>query len=442
MAQKQFDFDITRIDHFLYDMRGCIKCKGCMWVDHIYMPGIRFSTRCPSATRYFFDSFGAYGKMRIGLAYIEKRLPPSDTLRHIFYVCTLCGACDVGCKRNLDLEIGLSLEALRVKLVRDGVGPMPAHQKKADEIFLCHNVFGYPHKKRGAWIPQKISPTKGAKTLYFAGCYGSYIHTEVSRATVKILEASGTPFQMMDDEWCCGNLLFSVGMIEEAKRQAERNLSIVRESGATTLLTSCAECYRMWKVDYPKILHLSTSELGFEVKHLTEFVHEAISEGRIKFSIPFEGKLAYHDSCSLSRLSEPWISWSGERQQWGILQPPLSRRRGTCGVYQSPREILNLIPGIHWAELHRKKENGFCCGAGRGTEDAFPDFAMWAAEQRLEEVVAIGAEGIISACPRCKSNFLRAVKKNQQELQVFDISEIILASIGGVKKERSGDRRH
>jgi hypothetical protein len=35
----------------------------------------------------------------------------------------------VGCKRNLDLEIELTLEALRIKAVKDGAGPMPAHKK-------------------------------------------------------------------------------------------------------------------------------------------------------------------------------------------------------------------------------------------------------------------------------------------------------------------------
>ena len=41
--------DISDIQNFVYDMSRCIKCKGCTWVDHTYMPGARFMTRCPSA---------------------------------------------------------------------------------------------------------------------------------------------------------------------------------------------------------------------------------------------------------------------------------------------------------------------------------------------------------------------------------------------------------
>ncbi|MCX8118598.1 MAG: heterodisulfide reductase-related iron-sulfur binding cluster [Desulfobacterota bacterium] len=430
MAER-IELDINRIENFLYELKGCVRCKGCLWVDHIYMPGVRFSTRCPSAAHFLYDAFGAYGKMRIGLGYVERRLPPSETLRHLFYACPLCGACDVGCKRNLDLEIGLALEAIRVKLVKDGLGPMPVHREIAHQIEKQGNLFGLPYEGRKGWLSRAIRLTEGAKVLYFVGCYGSYYHSEIPQATVKILEASGVPFQLMEDERCCGNLLFSVGMIEEAKREAELNLQSIRKSGATTLLTTCAECYRMWKVDYPKIFGLSTHELGFEVKHLAEFVYEGIIEGRISFSHRLEKRVAYHDSCSLSRLSEPWTRWSGERRRWGVLDPPLVRRRGTFGVYHPPREILDRIPGIHLMEFHRNRENSFCCGAGRGTLEAFPDFALWSAGQRIEEAFDLGAEAIVSACPRCKRNFLNAAKEKKGELQLLDLSEVISSAMGG-----------
>jgi len=135
--KEDFKFDITDIENFVYDMSRCIKCKGCTWVDHTYMPGPPFMTRCPSATKFEFDAYGAYGKMRIGHAMAEGRLSWNEKALEVIYACTLCGACDVGCKRNLDLEIELALESLRVKAVKDGVGPMPAHKKVAAPRWHC-----------------------------------------------------------------------------------------------------------------------------------------------------------------------------------------------------------------------------------------------------------------------------------------------------------------
>jgi Fe-S oxidoreductase len=436
MPKEKVSLDVTKPENFVFDMSRCIKCKGCTWVDHIYMPGVKYSTRCPSATRYLFDSYGAYGKMRIGLALLEGRLDYSDELLKILYACTLCGACDVGCKRNLDLEIELALEALRIKAVKDGQGPMPAHKKIAKNIVQKHNLYGAAHKNRKKWLPEGIKPARKADVLYFVGCSASYTHPEIAQATVKILDASGTPFMLLPEEWCCGNMLYSVGMIEEARELARRNIDAVRQTGAKTLLLSCAEGYRMWKVDYPKMLKMSTDDLGFKVVHLTEYVDELVKAGALKLGKRVDLRLTYHDPCSLSRLSEPWVPWSGERGLWGVVNPPLERRRGTNGVYQPPRDVLGSIPGVELVEMPRMRENAFCCGAGRGTKEAFPDFASWAAEQRLEEAKEVGAEAIVSACPWCKDSFAKAATNDGGGLKALDFSELVLSAVRGRGRRR------
>ncbi len=429
--KTDFKLDVTDIQNFVYDMSRCIKCKGCTWVDHTYMPGPKYMTRCPSATKYEFDAYGAYGKMRIGHAMAEGLLDWNDKALEVVYACTLCGACDVGCKRNLDLEIELSLESLRVKAVKDGVGPMPAHRKIAENISKSHNMYGASHEKRTSWIPEGITPAKKADLLYFVGCTASYINKEIAQSTAKIFKSAGTQFMLMPDEWCCGNTLFSVGMFDEAKALAQRNLDEVRKTGAKTLLTSCAEGYRMWKVDYPKLLNISTDDLGFKVVHLVEYADEMIKSGALKMRKPFETRLTYHDSCSLTRLSDPWTPYEGKRGWMGCVEPRLQRRRGNREIYAKPRDILKAIPGVDLVEMPRTRENAFCCGAGRGTQEAYPDFAKWAAAHRLKEVKDIGAETLVSSCPWCKNNFAQAVKADGDDVQVLDISEVICASIEG-----------
>jgi Fe-S oxidoreductase len=79
--------------------------------------------------------------------------------------------------------------------------------------------------------------------------------------------------------------------------------------------------------------------------------------------------------------------------------------------------------------MPRTKENAFCCGAGRGTKEAFPELASFSAKHRLDEVKDVGAEVLVSACPWCKSNFAQAVKENGSKIKVMDISELILAAV-------------
>ena len=427
--KKKVSLDVTNLDNFVYDMSRCIKCKGCYWVEHTYMPGVKFSTRCPSNTWNDFDAYGAFGKMRIGTAIAEGRLKWTDKLLEIIYADPLCGACDVGCKRNLDLEIGLTLEALRIKAVKDGAGPMQAHKKIAKNIASKHNQFGSPHENRKRWVTKDIKVAEKADVLYFVGCSASYVNPDIARATAKILNTSGIPFMLMADEWCCGNTLYSVGMIDEARELAKRNIEAIKAAGIKTVATSCAECYRMWKVDYPKMLNIATSDLGFKVVHLIEVADEAIKKGSLKLAKPVDIRFTYHDSCGISRLSDPWTPWKGERGWMGTVSPELKRRRGKSGLYAESRNILNAIPGAKFVEMPRKRENAFCCGAGRGTKEAFPELASFSAKHRLEEVREVSAEVLVVACPWCKSNFAQAVKENGDSMKVMDISELILASV-------------
>jgi Fe-S oxidoreductase len=114
----------------------------------------------------------------------------------------------------------------------------------------------------------------------------------------------------------------------------------------------------------------------------------------------------------------------------GMVEPRLKRRRGTQGLYAQPRNLLSAIPGLNLVELIRIRENSFCCGAGRGTREAYPDLATFSAQHRMEEVTEVGAEALISACPFCKMNFANAAKQSGNNVKVMDIAEVISASIG------------
>jgi Fe-S oxidoreductase len=431
MPKTQVSLDVTNLNNFVYDMSRCIKCKGCYWVEHTYMPGVKFSSRCPSNVWNDFDSYGAFGKMRIGHAVAEGKLKWTPKLLEIIYADPLCGACDVGCKRNLDLEVELTLEALRVKAVQDGAGPLPAHKKVAQNIASTHNMFGARHEDRKKWVTADIKVAPKADILYFVGCTASYQNREIAQATARVLNGAKTPFMLMPDEWCCGNTLQSVGLLDDAKKLAQRNIDMVKATGAKTVLLSCAEGYRMWKVEYPKLLNIATADLGFNVVHLIEFADEAIKKGSLKLTKPVDVRLAYHDSCSISRLSDPWTPWSGERGWMGMVSPRLKRRRGTTGLYAQSRNIIASIPGVKFVEMPRTRENSFCCGAGRGVKEAFPDLAISSAKHRLEDVKEVGAETLVSACPWCKNNFGQAIKESGDNVKVMDISELILASMDG-----------
>ena len=417
------------IENYRYDAEACVGCKGCIWVDHVYMPGIDFSTKCPSITKYEFDAYSALGRERVALGLMDKRLEYSSRVLDIIYKCQLCGACDSGCKRNLDLEPLLVLEGLRMKCVRDGEGPMPEHQKVSNRIVTTGNYYGINNKLRSEWIPEEYKKTQQANTLYFVGCNSSFKHNEIALATAKILNSAEEDFMFMMDEKCCGHPLYVVGQLSEAKKIAENNLRQFRELGVKTILVSCAECYKTFKVDYPKMLKMSTIDLGFDVIHIAEYAAQLLKKKELSPNRRVNMKAAYHDPCNLGRLSEPWVHWEGKRTKYGVYDPDREVRRGTFGIYQPPRDILGTIPGLEIMEMIRNKENALCCGAGGGVLAQYPDFATWTANQRLLEAQNIGCEALITACPWCKENLSSTAEKEARGISVYDISEILALAL-------------
>ena len=416
-----------RLEDFKYDMERCIGCSGCRWVDHIYMSGVKYGQRCPSIDRYLFNDHLASGRLKIANAFIEKRLDYSPYLLDVIYRCNLCGACDVGCKRNLDLEVLSVLESLRVRAVEDGQGPMAGQKACAENILNKKNRYGGNQKTRFDWMDKES--ISNPEVLYFAGCAASFVKKSVAQSTAAFLNKLGVGFSVLNEEgsqeWCCGHPLIVTGQIKDARNIVEHHLKSIRDTGAKTILTSCAECYKTWKVDYPKIMGLSTEDLGFQVVHLVELIDDLIGKGGIQFNREVKMKVTYHDPCNLGRLSEPWMHWEGKRGKYGVLEPPKKFRLGTYGIYDPPRRILKSIPGIELGEMIRYKENAYCCGSGGGVKEAFKEFSLWTASRRIEEAEETGAEAIITACPYCEQQFEEVVKSKGLNIRVLDMAELI-----------------
>lgn len=425
MSDKKLELGLN-LDDYEYDARHWPAQGHGRWIDYNYVQGIDFSWRCPSWQNGGFDAYGIAGKCDIVDYLLRGKLDySSPTLKNIVFRDLLCGSCDVAGKRNLDFEFQLMLESLRVRMVEKGFAPKE-HAGVTECIIKNGNRYGKPQAERNQWLPKSIKTSPKADTLYFAGCRAAFDDAAVSKSTAKIMAAADVPFRLLENEPCCGHFVFMTGQLAKAKKLAQENLSLIRKSGAKTVVFSCAECYKTFKVDYPKMLGFPTTELGFEVKHITELADQWFKAGSLKLKNPIDLKVTYHDPCNLGRMSEPWLPWSGKRGKWGVFEPPKILRRGVHGVYEPPRNLLKAIKGIELVEMVRHHENAFCCGSDAGVPEAFPDFARWTAAERMREVAHAGVEAVASACPACKASFAGV----ESGLKVYDVTELLSKAIG------------
>jgi Fe-S oxidoreductase len=291
---------------------------------------------------------------------------------------------------------------------------------------------------RSAWasgLKLKFMNSSSAPVLYHVGCRTSFDPElqKLARITVDLLNTAGIDFMVAgSDESCCGGRAYEMGYQGELIKFAEHNIQNWKSNNIKTVVTACSDCFAAFKVDYYK--------LGFdhpvEILHITQFLERLLEEGKLKPKAEVPLTVAYHDPCHLGRKSEPSIRWSGvERKVMGqlVLHSPIKEyRRGTYGIYESPRSVLKSIPGLKLVEMERIKEYAWCCGAGGGVIEAFPDFALWSAQERIVEAKAAGARALVTACPWCERNFNDALKSNGKDFGVYDILEIVANScIGG-----------
>ncbi|MEW6663679.1 MAG: (Fe-S)-binding protein [Thermodesulfobacteriota bacterium] len=420
------------IENYRSDMEMCHRCSACKFIPLERIRGYDHAGACPSIGRYNFHSYSGGGRVAMGLALLDGRFGYTKQFLDVVYNCQMCGACDVSCKYGMDMEVLEPLTELRIRCVEDG-HPNPAAGEMMKNLRGQGTMTAGARARRGRWaegLGVKDSTVEKTKVLYYAGCRTSFDRElwKVARSTISVLQKAGVNVGIAGTkEPCCGGRAYYMGYREDLIRQAKANIEMFEQSGAETVVTGCSECYHAFKVLYEKFGVGAT----VEVLHSTQYFDRLLNQGKLRPSRKVAAKVTYHDPCHLGRLGEPYVPWQGTRVPGHMYRfdPPKPYRRGTYGVYEPPRDVLRAIPGIELVEMDRTREYAWCCGSGGGVKETNPQFALWTAMERIDEAMAIGAEGIVTACPGCERNFGDAIRSNREVLPVYDVVELLEKAI-------------
>ncbi len=368
---------------------ACVRCGTCKYIIKNY------SDSCPGGKKFQFESFYASGKVWIARALLEGKIKFSDSIVKKIYACPLCGNCTVQCELEVHDHLLEIIEALRAEAVEQGLGPLESQKVFEESIEAQKNPYKEQHAKRTSWVKDAFELKDTAEVLYFVGCTSSYRDADLATAMLDILTKLGIDVTVSKDEWCCGSPLIRTGQLRLVRDLAEHNMALVKNTQAKAVVFSCAGCYRTFKEDYLPLLGV---EPEFELYHVTDYIVKLIDEGKVTFKEGTPLKVTYHDPCHIGRH---------------------------CGIYDSPRKILQSIPGVELIEMKRNRENAWCCGAGGGVKSGFRDWAIEIATERIKEAEATGAEVLVSSCPFCKRNFEDAIKATGSNLKFMDITELV-----------------
>jgi Fe-S oxidoreductase len=269
---------------------------------------------------------------------------------------------------------------------------------------------------RLGWLDDNLNISDDSDTLYFAGCL-PYYHTlfeylniegvEIARAAVKILNHMGIAPQVMADERCCGHDQIWEGDLETFHSLASLNLERLKQSGARRIVTTCPECARTLKLDYPKLL----GDHGLEILHLSQYVHRNASS--LKLAVPninSSYRVTYQDACRLSRH---------------------------LGIYDEPRELIKAA-GLELIEMERTRTASLCCGTSGWT--ACGNVSKNIQMQRLKEAGDTGARLLVTTCIKCQIHLKCAQRgpttSDRVDIQVKDLTTLLADRLQTSSKAR------
>ncbi len=255
------------------------------------------------------------------------------------------------------------------------------------------------------WLSSDLKTSRDSEYLYFVGCVPYYdpifLDTgaepiEIAVSTLRILNYFGINPQLLPNEKCCGHDFFWNGDLTRFRKLAESNIDQFTKQGIKKIITSCPECYRTLKVEYPKYL----GSVSYEVHHISEFLEEKLKDK--KLSLP-SGKqhFTYQDPCRLGRH---------------------------LGIYEPPRTALTQIKGGAFSEMAHHHKRATCCGVSAWMNCS--QVSKQIQEQRLREALNTGADVLVTACPKCQIHLSCAMRNSdifseERGFLIKDLTQVV-----------------
>lgn len=409
----------------------CVRCSLCKFPPLVTVKSKAFSSACPSYREYKFHSHCGGGRLVMALSLGERRATVTEEARHAFFQCVLCGACDISCKYSSDIEILDMLYALRAESFRQ-IGPLAGHRRILDQL----DATGHPYfesGKKGDWLRElgMAAGMEGRKTLLYVGDRYA-LRRELRKSlgnVVRLLRAGAVDFGALgDEEPSTARVALDIGDEARFNRHALRVAKAVRRSGATTVICIDPHDLNALRAHVPKVEDLG----AVKVVHVVEVLDQLVRKGTLNPTRRLDKRVAYHDPCTLGRLSEPFNPWRGVLKkvmgQLVIYDPPRPVTRGTHGCYEPPRRLLRAIPGLVQVEFERRRESAFCCGQGGAVEaGGYGELAERTAAHRMDEAAAVGAEIVATACPNCETALGAA--SGRHAIAVLNVIDLLAESV-------------
>lgn len=401
---------------------GCVHCGMCNEACHYVLthpddPKMTPSYKADQLRKIFKRHFDWTGRV---FPWWVKAQPPVtdedlDKLKDIaFGTCTNCRRCTFNCPMGVDTATLNRI--MRGLLTRVGVMPEGVRVVSKDtwELGNQMGVLKEDYVETIEWISEELVDEvaddratipidkQDAEVIYTINPREVKYDPRTITNAALIFYAAGENWTMPSWGWDQTNFgLFSGDDAMGAaswKHLAEKFKEL---KGKRLVISECGHGYRSTRCEGP---NWSATDQDFIMESSVITMLRYIAEGRIvidktKNSVP----VTFHDSCNNAR---------------------------SCGFYEEPRELLNLVAG-DFREMHPNRTENYCCTGGGGamSMSEYTPRRLVSAKIKADQIKATGAKIVVTSCHNCVDGLSDLIKHYKLDCKVKQLVDLVAEAL-------------
>ena len=249
-------------------------------------------------------------------------------------------------------------------------------------------------------------PAKPTDVYLFGTCVVDLFDPDAGISTVALLEREGIRVHYPVKQTCCGQPAYTSGYPDEARKVARLQLGLFPNDWP--IVVPSGSCAGMMHHHYPTLFANDPENLpraravSARVFELTEFlVH--VCKVSLKESTTTRSKAVLHTSCAARR---------------------------EMNSHLSSRALLGQLKQV---ELVMQSHESECCGFGGTFAVRHPDISAAMASDKVDALLATGAQSLISADCGCLTNINGTLEKRGAALKGEHIATFLWKRTGGAQ---------
>ena len=328
----------------------------------------------------------------------------------VFGKCTNCRRCSINCPMGVDLATFNRMA--RGLLVSVGVMPegVAVVSKDQWEIGNQMGVLKEDYLETLEWMSEELQDELDDPTVTIpidkTDCDLVYSinprEVKYDPRTIadaaKIFHFAGESWTMPSECWDMTNFGLFSGDDDLGGAVARRLYEKVIElKGKKLVISECGHGYRSTRCEAP---NWAGFDVPFDMESSVLTMLRYVNEGRIKVDKTRNTKPdTFHDSCNNAR---------------------------SCGLFEQPRELLDLVV-TDFREMYPNRAENYCCTGGGGamSMSEYTPQRLKSAKIKADQLKATGAKVVVTSCHNCVDGLTDVIRHYKLDMEVTQLVNLV-----------------